>query len=1782
MSSVPRIDRTALPPAIAVAPCAALLLPPDDAPALLNAAAARLLAELDEASIDHAGRLDAEHPFAAALRKAAATARAGATATVRLAHQRLEVVIAEQDAAGRIVWLQPAPAGPAAAPLPAELVSDVLTRLEFATNAIEVGVWERDLRTDQARWSAAMARVLGYAGDAAPRTAADVDALIHPDDLPAVLRAREERARTGATVNMEYRWRLPDGSWRWIHSRSRLIDRDGQRPRLVGVLQDITWRKQAESQLRALAGRLSLMGQLGRIGQFERNLVTGEGQWDPVCCELFGVDPQQGAPPIAQALERIDPRDRDRLAAVIDAHRTQPAGTEFAVDYRVLLPDGTWRHVDVRGRTERNALDQPVIVAAVVDISAQQAAIDHLRASAHTVQLATEATGLALWERDLQTQVQTWSAAMRALFGFAPDDPVTVDTWLAAVHPADRALARAAYQRRSSGDTGQFEYRIVRRDGKVRYLVSRAVVERDADGALRRLVGVTWDDTARWEMQRQAHRLAETLQMATNAAQLGVWEVDLVTRRTQWNAQMYQIHGLDPGAEPLPYKAWLETVVPEDRARAHANSRALFAQGCDYADDFRIHRGDGSVAYIRASARAEVVDGAVQRVVGTYQDLTTLYERAEAEQQLRQRLQLATETARLGVWVTDWASGRTEWDAQVCRILGVGDAPREGSLDAFVALLHPDDREACTAEYLRHVLDPRCERGFVRARIVRPDGVVRHLDMPFRVERDAEGKPVRVVGVDHDVTELREVEAQLRAANRKFDTAAAVTGLGVFDCDVERGMALWDARQSALYGFEATEHEISNEAWLQLLVPEDRAPAWQRIAQALERPGKHVLEYRIRRHDGAVRHMQVSLDIEFKEGRAWRAIGTSLDVTDLRDAEFAARATNARLALANETGRIGVFERDVADRLVYVDAGWRALFGLHRDPLPTVDSSLGQVAESDRAAVRAARERCRQTDEPVRCDYRYILPSGEQRSFTSWRRRRLDAQGQYAGELGVVIDITEQRAAEQAARDAAERLGLAQRAARMGVWEWNLVTNVLTWDEQMNALFGRDAPIESYEQFKLLVHPDDLGPLEARIQRTIDNGEPFDGEFRIVLADGRMRVIGGRGEVHYDEQHRPVGMIGVNWDVTEQRATERAAQDAAERLALAQRGAGMGVWQWDCVTGQIEWDEQVRRNFGVGPDTDVTYAMFRAQIHPDDLERVESELSAAVERREPFSTEFRIRRRDGEERVIGSRGKVYYDASGRALRMIGIDWDATAARATERAVIEASRRLALATQGVGIGVWERSDDGEDMEWDDQMYRLFGCAPGDGRPLQIWRARVHPEDRAAVSRIAATAGDGGTYESLFRVQLPDGSERWIASRGMRRAHPTRPLIGINWDVTESRRIEDALRAKETAERANLAKSEFLSRMSHELRTPLNAIIGFTQLLELDPADPPRPTQAERLALIRNSGWHLLSLINDVLDLSRIESGRTSVSMEVVAWRAVVDETMSMIAPEAAPAAISLGLHVAGDVPPTLWADRTRLRQVLLNLLSNAVKYNRPRGTVTVEVTADAEGAVTLAVRDTGPGLSPAQLARVFEPFNRLGRETSESHGTGIGLAISQRLVQQMEGSIAVESTLGVGSTFRVTLRRACTEDRPPAPAAPAAQAGVALREDVRGTVLYIEDNPANSLLVEQFLQFRPQVKLYQAADGATGLVMAAVCQPDLILIDIRLPDMTGDEVLRQLQQQPETARIACIAVSANAMPHDVEQALRAGFEHYWTKPLDARRFLEGVDSVLGSARARSAR
>jgi CheY-like chemotaxis protein/anti-sigma regulatory factor (Ser/Thr protein kinase) len=367
------------------------------------------------------------------------------------------------------------------------------------------------------------------------------------------------------------------------------------------------------------------------------------------------------------------------------------------------------------------------------------------------------------------------------------------------------------------------------------------------------------------------------------------------------------------------------------------------------------------------------------------------------------------------------------------------------------------------------------------------------------------------------------------------------------------------------------------------------------------------------------------------------------------------------------------------------------------------------------------------------------------------------------------------------------------------------------------------------------------------------------------------------------------------------------------------------------------------------------------------------------------------------------------------------------------------------------------------------------------------------------------------------------------------------------------------------------------MSHELRTPLNAILGFTQILEIDQAYPLAPVQRDRVQHIQQAGWHLLSLINEILDLSRIEAGKARLSMAIVPLGEVIDECLALVGTDAAKRQIETIVLRQAEAPESVWADRTRVKQVLLNLLSNAIKYNRDHGSVRVTVGADADGNAMLTVRDTGHGLSAKQIDQLFQPFNRLGLESAQIEGTGIGLALSLKLTEQMGGRLEVSSEPGVGTEFRVTLPVATTQiDRTPDISVPLSELSESLRtrrEDVRGSLLYVEDNPDNVSVVEQLLTLRPQVKLFTAPDGATARVLAAACQPDLILLDMRLPDTDGFTLFRELRAQPETSEIPCAAVSANALPSDAAHARNAGFVESWTKPLDAGQFLRGIDALL---------
>ncbi|MGA2270769.1 MAG: ATP-binding protein, partial [Bryobacteraceae bacterium] len=407
-----------------------------------------------------------------------------------------------------------------------------------------------------------------------------------------------------------------------------------------------------------------------------------------------------------------------------------------------------------------------------------------------------------------------------------------------------------------------------------------------------------------------------------------------------------------------------------------------------------------------------------------------------------------------------------------------------------------------------------------------------------------------------------------------------------------------------------------------------------------------------------------------------------------------------------------------------------------------------------------------------------------------------------------------------------------------------------------------------------------------------------------------------------------------------------------------------------------------------------------------------------------------------------------------------------------------------------------------------------------------------------------------------------------------------------DVTERKRLDQALqeqnvelkRARAAAEKANIAKSDFLSSMSHELRSPLNAILGFAQLINSD-SPPPTPSQTASIDQILHAGWYLLELINEILDLAQIESGKLALSLEPTSLAEVMFECQAMIEPQGQKRGIKITFPQF-DLPCFVNADRTRLKQVLINLLSNAIKYNQANGTVVVDV--DRAGStperIRVRVKDTGAGLPPDMLMQLFQPFNRLGQERKSEEGTGIGLVMSKRLVELMGGEIGVESTVGLGSVFWFELNSAAAPQLAVDRAEPAAnpQAQVQQGAPLR-TLLYVEDNPANLMLIEQLVARRPDMRLLSARDGNLGIQLARANQPDVILMDINLPGISGTEALRILREDPATAHIPVVALSANAMPRDIEKGLRAGFFRYLTKPIKVDEFMHTLDVALEFAR-----
>ena len=808
-----------------------------------------------------------------------------------------------------------------------------------------------------------------------------------------------------------------------------------------------------------------------------------------------------------------------------------------------------------------------------------------------------------------------------------------------------------------------------------------------------------------------------------------------------------------------------------------------------------------------------------------------------------------------------------------------------------------------------------------------------------------------------------------------------------------------------------------------------------------------------------------------------------------------------------------------------------------------------------------------------------------------------DRDGQVIGAVLVFRDVTEEYAAQQALRDNAELIQTILNTVVDGIITLHASGGILeTLNPAAERMFGYSAAELIGQNFGLLIPELDLDQRNGSLEYYRASDEAH--------ASGLGREVVGRRK---DGSSFPMEMAvsemwlggqryftGILRDIT---ARKRAEEDRNRFFALSQDVL--------CILGFDGYFKDLN------PAWEKTLGYTKAEllttpfiefVHPDDRQATLTEAEKVSGGEALTAFENRYRCKDGSYRWFQwSVTPVIEDRV-----MYGVARDVTGRKQEEAALLESRALQSAIFNSANFSCIATDAKGVIQIFNVGAERMMGFTAAEV-VNQITPADLH-DPQEVIARATALSLEFATpiapgFEALaFRASRgiediyeltkirKDGSRfpAVVSVTALRDAEDSiigYLLIGTDntarWQVEEERkRFEQALQetniklqiAKSAAEKANLAKSEFLSNMSHELRTPLNAILGFAQLMESASPSPAVP-QAKRIAQILHAGWYLLKLINEVLDLAAIESGKLSLSKESVSLSEVMSECQSMMEPQAQQRGIRMSFPQF-DNPVFVSADRTRLKQIVINLVSNAIKYNQEQGTVVVDCTVSSPDHIRISVKDTGAGLPPEKLAQLFTPFNRLGQEVGSVAGTGIGLVVSKRLAEQMGGVIRVESTVGVGSVFCCELRSAeapqlAVQDRQ----ADALVQPESSADAPRRTLLYVEDNPANMELVQELIARFPDLGLVTAVDGTLGVELARVMQPTVILMDINLPGISGIKALQILRADPATAHIPVIALSANAMPRDIEKGLQAGFFHYLTKPIKIKEFMDTLNAAL---------
>ncbi|TAE59970.1 MAG: PAS domain S-box protein [Nostocales cyanobacterium] len=1396
--------------------------------------------------------------------------------------------------------------------------------------------------------------------------------------------------------------------------------------------------------------------------------------------------------------------------------------------------------------------------------------------------------------------------------------------WKKALYPGDREKVETEWNLLvKTGKIFCLEYRFQLVNGVENWVFGQAVAEKDSTGKTIGYIGTITDISSRKKAEqalRQSEQLYRTL--VDNFPNGAVVLFDHNLRYVLVGGLELARKGLDKQQmegktiwEIFPVET-CEVVVPHMRKALAGET--IIAE-VEYQDRLYITHN----IPVR-NQHDQVIAGIIMT-----QDITEQKKSENALRDSEERFRQFAENSQEVILVREVESGKLLYvNPAYTEIWGKSIESLYENPDSWKDAIHPDDIAIINQHYQKI-----SERKFLNTeyRIIRPDGSIRWIWGRCFPIYDANGKIYRIGAIAQDITERKIAEqerdhllgilsaqnyyleaqisqrtAELRASEKRFRNLVETSSDWVWEVN-EFGIYIYASPQIInILGY--TPAEILGRTPFDLMPPAeaDRVLAEFTKFASVQVPFQ-CLENTNRHKDGRLITLETSGVPIFDENNQFRGYrGMDRDVTARKQAEKRLRQNEARFQriASNVPGVMYqyVLHPDNSYEFVYISDRCREIYELEPEVvLENADNLLSLGHPEDTPLLFSSIAASAASLEKWSWEGRIITPSGK----IKWVQCSSQPEKQANGDIlwdGLIIDVSERKQIEIAFRNISDRLDLALKSAQIGIWDWDIINDHLVWDHRMYQLYEVNLAdfTGTSQTWKAVIHPEDSQTCRIAIQQAIAGEKDFEEEFRIICPNDKIKYIKAYSLIQRDQQGNAQRMIGLNFDISDRKQEELENKRLKERLQFVLSGSPAVIYT--CHPSQkftaTFISDNVHHVLGYTAAQWLQETNFWSNhIHPEDLTTILTDLSH-LEQKEYHLYQYRFRDQNGNYRWLEDEFRLVKDPTGKPLEIIGYLVDITEQKAAlhQREIAEAE---IIRSRDLLQAVFNESADAiflvdietvRTLDCNQKAVEMFAANSKDDLiDIEGHILQKHPFTPEEIQAIMTEMSVCGMWSREIEYKTFTGEIFWgsIAAKEITIGSQRMNLVRVS-DISQRKQVENQLQEKnkqlaafnEQLARATRLKDEFLANMSHELRTPLNAILGISEGLQDSAFGVINSRQRQGLETIERSGKHLLELINDILDLSKIEAGQIELHYAPTNIQQVCKSSVTFIKQQAFQKNIQLEINSQTNLPEIL-VDERRIRQVLINLLNNAVKFTPEGGTITLDATfqnSSSKNFVAIKVIDTGIGIATENIHKLFQPFVQIDSALNRQYnGTGLGLSLVKRIVELHGGEVSVDSTIGVGSCFTILLpcHNLCnTKLETVNPSLCDLDSILYPTPKQSPLILLAEDNEANIFTITNYLEVSGY-RIIVAKNGKEAIQLTNSQCPDLILMDIQMPEVDGMEAIKTIRQDSHFAHIPIIALTALAMPGDKEKCLAAGATHYLTKPVKLKQLTTIIKKFLAA-------